>query len=62
MSGRTPGRLGAVVALVAAAAFAGSLLGVDSGLHLMDFEWGAPAAHVIVDAPTVVEVSASTVR
>ena len=44
MSGRTPRLLGAIVALVAAVAFAAGLAGVDTGAQLADFNWGAPAA------------------
>jgi hypothetical protein len=44
MSGRTPSRLGAVVALVAAVALAAGLLGADFGVvQLADYSWGAPA-------------------
>lgn len=45
MSGRTPSRLGAVVALVAAVAFAAGLAGPNTELQLLDFQWGAPAAN-----------------
>lgn len=45
MSGRTPSRLGAVVALVAAVAFAAGLAGPNTEFQLLDFQWGAPAAN-----------------
>ncbi|MET7751389.1 5'-nucleotidase [Micromonospora sp. NPDC005367] len=43
MSGRTPRRLGAVLALAAAVAFAGAAVGASNGFHLTDYSWGAGA-------------------
>lgn len=50
MSGRRPGRLAAVTALLALALFAGGIVGIDSGASLMDFDWGAPVGAIIAVA------------
>ena len=49
MSGRTPRRLGALVALAAAVAFAGSLV-LSNGTELSDYTWGAPSVHTVTVA------------
>lgn len=49
MSGRTPRRLGALVALAAAVAFAGGLV-LSFDAQLSDYTWGAPSAHTVTVA------------
>ncbi|WP_406040662.1 hypothetical protein OG799_32125 [Micromonospora sp. NBC_00898] len=46
MSGRRSGRLAAVTALLALVMLAGGIAGLDSGVHQMDFDWGAPVGAV----------------
>ncbi|MGS2613660.1 hypothetical protein ACVCAH_03880 [Micromonospora sp. LZ34] len=49
MSGRKPGRLfGVALALAALAAVAGGLIPVDSNFALMDYDWAASVANVVV--------------
>ncbi|MGC1210762.1 MAG: hypothetical protein WA890_05740 [Micromonospora sp.] len=48
MSRRTPRRLGALVALAAAVAFAASLVVGGIVVQPSDYTWGAPSAHAVV--------------
>jgi C4-dicarboxylate transporter len=48
MSGRTPTRFGAILALVAAVAFAAGLASISTvDAQLTDFNWGASVAHSV---------------